>query len=52
MLRQKVTWRAMRCIRNHVEVKREEEVVRAVQWSRQHMISGAVSCVNKVQLAA
>ncbi len=29
-----------------------EEVVRGVQWSNQHMISGAVSCVNKVQLVA
>ncbi len=40
----------MCCVRNHVEVKSEEEVVRGVQWSNQHMISGAVSCVNKVQL--
>ncbi len=27
-------------------------MVRGVQWSNQHMISGAVSCVNKVQLVA
>ncbi len=25
-------------------------MVRGVQWSNQHMISGAESCVNKVQL--
>ncbi len=33
-------------------LKSVEEVVRGVQWSNQHMISGAVSCVNKVQLVA
>ncbi len=27
-------------------------MVRGVQWSNQHMISGAVLCVNKVQLVA
>ncbi len=37
----------MCCVRNHVE-----EVIRGVQWRNQHMISGAVSCVNKVQLVA
>ncbi len=42
----------MCCVRNHVEVKSEEEVIRGVQWSYQYMISGAVSCVNKVQLVA
>ncbi len=42
----------MCCVRNHVEVKSEEEVIRGVQWSNQHMINGAVSCVNKVQLVA
>ncbi len=31
-------------MRNHVEVKSEEEVIQGVQWSNQHMISGAVSC--------
>ncbi len=40
----------MCCVRNHVEVKSEEEVIRGVQWSNQHMISGVVSCVNNVQL--
>ncbi len=45
-------WRGKCCVRNHVEVQTEEEVVRGVQWSNQHMISGAVSCVNKVQLVA
>ncbi len=40
----------MCCVRNHVEVKSEEKVIRGVQWSNQHMISEAVSCVNKVQL--
>ncbi len=35
-----------------MEVKSEEEVVRGVQWGNQHMTSGAVSCVNKVQLVA
>ncbi len=42
----------MCCVRNHVEVKSEEVVIRDVQWSNQHMISGAVSCVNKAQLVA
>ncbi len=44
--------RGMCCVRNHVEVKTEEEVIRGVQCSNQYMISGAVSCVNKVQLVA
>uniref|UniRef100_A0A672Q588 Ribosomal protein S6 kinase n=1 Tax=Sinocyclocheilus grahami TaxID=75366 RepID=A0A672Q588_SINGR len=40
-------YRGMCCVRNHVEVKSEEEVIRGVQWSNEHMISGAVSCENK-----
>ncbi len=52
-LRQKMTCGGgMCCVRNHVEVKNEEEVIRGVQWSNQYIISGAVSCVNKVQLVA
>ncbi len=43
-------WRDMWCVRNHVEVKSEEEVVRGVQWSNQHMISGAVSCVADLSI--
>ncbi len=39
----KMMWRGMYCVRNHVEVKSEEEVIRGVQWSNQHMIRGAVS---------
>ncbi len=27
----------MCCVRNHIEVKSEEEVIRGVQWSNQHM---------------
>ncbi len=42
----------MTCGGDHVEVKSEEEVVQGVQWSYQNIISGEVSCVNKVQLAA
>ncbi len=42
----------MRCVRNYVDVKSEEEVIRGVQGFNQNMISGAVSCVNKVQLVA
>ncbi len=38
----------MCCVRNHVEVKNGEEVIRGLQWSNQYMISGAVLCVNKV----
>ncbi len=51
-LRRKMTWRGMCCVRNNVEVKSEGEVIRGVQWSNQHLISGAVSRVNKVQLVA
>ncbi len=35
-----------------LRLRSKEEMVRGVQWSNQHMISGAVSCVNKVQLVA
>ncbi len=42
----------MCCVRNHVKVKSEEEGICGVQWSNQDMISGAVLCVNKVQLVA
>ncbi len=42
----------MLCVRNHVEFKSEQEVIQGLQWSNQHTISGAVSCVNKVQLVA
>ncbi len=45
-------WRGVCCVWNRVEVKSEQEVVRGVQWINQHMISEAVSCVNKVQLVA
>ncbi len=45
-------WRGRFSLRNHVEVKSGEEVIRGVQWSNSHMFSGAVSCVNKVQLVA
>ncbi len=45
-------WRGKCCVRNQVEVTSEEEVIRGVQWINQNMISGAVSCVNKVQLVA
>uniref|UniRef100_A0A672MYW6 Si:cabz01036006.1 n=1 Tax=Sinocyclocheilus grahami TaxID=75366 RepID=A0A672MYW6_SINGR len=32
-------WRGMCCVRNHVEVKSEKEVIRGVQWRNQYMIS-------------
>ncbi len=32
-------WRGMCFVRNHVEVKSQEEEIQGVQWSNQFMIS-------------